>query len=102
MSAQRGAFVQGKPVARRGRKARDLPPGRPPGCRSPSSVHTKRWEREVEPGALHRGAVAPCDTRLDPGRWRQVVLAMNVMFVASTDDQSTDTMLGPDAGHRWN
>jgi hypothetical protein len=31
-----------------------------------------------------------------------VVLAMNVMFVASTDDQSTDIMLGPDAGHRWN
>jgi len=27
---------------------------------------------------------------------------MNVMFVASTDDQSNDTMLGPDAGHRWN
>ena len=40
-----GAVVQGKPVARRGRKARDLPPGRPPGRRS----HRRRPTRGVRP-----------------------------------------------------
>jgi hypothetical protein len=32
--------VQGKPVVRWGRKARDLPSGRPPGCRRPSPVRS--------------------------------------------------------------
>ena len=31
--------VQGKPDVSRGRKARDLPSGRPPGCRRPSFAH---------------------------------------------------------------
>jgi hypothetical protein len=35
------ATVQGKPVARRGRKARDLLVRRPPGCRSHRGISTK-------------------------------------------------------------
>jgi len=34
------ATVQGKPVARRGRKARDLLVRRPPGCRSHRGIST--------------------------------------------------------------
>src|SRR5258705_3969609 len=76
--------VQGKPVARRGRKARDLPSGRPPGCRRPTQVRRpSRWCREGEPGALHRGPGASGDH--GPYSWRgdEVVLAMNTLFVAA-------------------
>ena len=34
--------VQGKPVARRGRKARDLAPPRPPGCRTDDVISETR------------------------------------------------------------
>ena len=71
MYAPRWTTVQGKPVARRGRKARDLPRGDRP-VAGGQRKRTMRWCREGEPGALHRGPVASGDHGPDTRRGNQV------------------------------
>src|SRR5262245_29114738 len=82
-SSHRSEIVQGKPVARRGRKARDLSSeaARPP---RRSAVHPK-WERENcegDPGALHLGRHGARRHGPDARRWRSVVLAMKDIIKA--------------------
>jgi hypothetical protein len=69
-------LVQGKPVARRGRKARDLPPEDRPVAEIQVKPPSRGETREGEPGALHLGRG---DARLDGPdgrRWNAVELIM--------------------------
>ena len=90
--------AQGKPIARWGRKARDLSET----AQLPDPVdlddHSTRWFREGEPGALHPGPVAPGDHGPVPGCRNQVVLTMDMVKRPTDTD---DRRFGPLAGHRW-
>ena len=75
-SILRRAIVQGKPVVRRGRKARDLPvtEDRPATEESARPHRLEGVRREDEPGSLHLGADAAC---IDgPDHWRRNALAL--------------------------
>jgi hypothetical protein len=102
MSASGWTTVQGKPGVSRGRKARDLPSGRPPGCRSPSGkLEPSRWCREGEPGALHRGCVAPCDDGPLARRGTQVELTGFTPVAATAVPHQAAHRPGPSTGLRW-
>ncbi len=84
-------IVQGKPVVRRGRKARDLrhETARPPIPWVPA-LPREGETREGEPGALHLGTHA-AGVRGADGRCRDAVVV-----VMTTSDR-----IRPESGHRW-
>ena len=96
------AIVQGKPVVRRRRKARDLPreTARPPVTIDLAHKPQGRC-REGEPGALHICPHASGDDGYVPRRGHQVVLGLNVMFDPKATHLSDTGRPGPESGHRW-
>ncbi len=105
MSASRQTTVQGKPVVRRGRKARDLGPietARPP---AGGADPTGGRHSEGEPGALHHGGGAPRVGRHGPRGWDPVGVMRTVkphlyrLILVLSALASSGLVL--EAGKRW-
>jgi len=104
-SVHRFGTVQGKPAARRGRKARDLGSSRDRPAAGTAAPYNDEVSREGEPGALHNGDRAPCDDCHEPGRRDALVVMTMTMYrlvLASVKTPGhNDPAFGPVAGHRW-
>ena len=103
-SVHRFGTVQGKPAARRGRKARDLRSSRDRPAAGTAAQHNDEVSREGEPGALHNGDRASCDDCHEPGRRDALVVMTMTMYrlvLASVKTSGhNDPAFGPIAGHQ--